>query len=296
MNRDKLEKIGMKKTVVAAGLMIAASTMLFQGFTETVTGAEFGKTSNVPANDAAFFAVSSPATPNRVPEGYVKENYTVRDIVSEYDLSQPPTGTDLSKEAAAEVGAQALWNLFGVNLEGQTIEMGYQPANEIVPRARWYADVLIDGERRYTFSVDSVTGELLTIGVARVLDVNVSVSFDPALGKDPGEFVALAKQLAEKYGVVHGAVQSAQYAGQGYSNNDPTISVEISGENGEVALMTFSRYDRSLLGISYPPEYKSVRDYGEKLLQRVRKKIQEQEMPDSGDDKAAPVLRGIDLD
>lgn len=316
MKRGKQGKFGLKKTIVAAGVMIAASTLLFQGMTEAVTGAEFRKTGTVPANDAAYSAVSSrvplgassqvasqassrtssPEATNPAPESYVKGNYTVGDVDLEDGLNRSPSGNEISKEAAAEVGARALWRLFGVNLEGQHIEMGYQPANEVVPRARWYADVLLDGERRYSFSVDSVTGELLTIAVDRVLEADVSVDFDPALDKDPGAFVELAAQLAEKYGVVHGAVSSAQYAGQGYSNNDPTISVEIFGENGEVALMTFSRYDQALRGISYHPEYKAVRDYSEKLLQRFREKASELEKQASEDGKATPQLKAIELD
>lgn len=84
---------------------------------------------------------------------------------------------------------------------------------------------------------------------SRTLNEKVSVGFDAALAKNPQEYVALAKKLAEEYNVVHGAVKSVEYNGQGYSDNDPSISVDITGENGEIALMDFSRYDIALLGI-----------------------------------------------
>ena len=35
----------------------------------------------------------------------------------------------MTKEDAAEIGAQALWEIFDLNLEGQVIEMGYQQAS-----------------------------------------------------------------------------------------------------------------------------------------------------------------------
>ena len=72
----------------------------------------------------------------------------------------------MTKEDAAEIGAQALWEVFDVNLEGQVIEMGYQQATDSLPRSTWYADVMINGKRSYYFSVDSVTGELFNLGHA----------------------------------------------------------------------------------------------------------------------------------
>ncbi|ACL75283.1 hypothetical protein [Ruminiclostridium cellulolyticum] len=37
---------------------------------------------------------------------------------------------------------------------------------------------------------------------------------------------------------------------------DPEISFEIHGKNGEVALMTISRYDQVLKGVAYNGQYK----------------------------------------
>ena len=70
----------------------------------------------------------------------------------------------MTKEDAAEIGAQALWEIFDLNLEGQVIEMGYQQASEGYSRSIWTAEVLINDEKSYYFSVDSVTGELFSIG------------------------------------------------------------------------------------------------------------------------------------
>ena len=34
-----------------------------------------------------------------------------------------------------------------------------------------------------------------------------------------------------------------------YSGNDPTITVDVIGENGEIVNMSFSRYDQMFLGL-----------------------------------------------
>ncbi len=252
------------KTILAAAAVIGAGTLLFQGFVQATMAAEFKKTNTIPTSYANAPAGSSQVPKNSLPNGYKKANYTVGAIDLEYYRNSTPTGKDMSKEEAAEIGAQALWEMFQLNLEGQKIEIGYQKATENLPRSSWYADVLIDGRRSYTFSVDSVTGELFTIARERTLKDKVSVAFDSALDKNPQEYAALAKKLAEKYNVVHSAVKSVEYNGQGYSNNDPTISLDITGENGEMALMTFSRYDKALLGISYNTEYRYALESAEK--------------------------------
>lgn len=41
-----------------------------------------------------------------------------------YYKNQTPASKDMSKGDAAEIGAQALWSVYGLNLEGQVIEMG----------------------------------------------------------------------------------------------------------------------------------------------------------------------------
>lgn len=65
-------------------------------------------------------------------------------------------------------------------------------------------------------------------------------------------------------------MKSVEYNGQGYANNDPTISIDITGENGEIALMSFSRYDKALLGISYNTEYKSSLEFHEQAQEKTK--------------------------
>ena len=56
----------------------------------------------------------------------------------------------------------------------------------------------------------------------------------------------LAKEFAEK-NLVGGAVKECVYNCQGYSSNDPTITIDVYGVSGERASITFSRYDRAVL-------------------------------------------------
>jgi len=266
MKRNTLERKNLKKTILAATMVVGASTLLFQGSTQAMTAMEFKKTNTIPTSYVNYTTGSSQTVENTLLKGYKKANYKVGAIDLEYYRNQAPTSKDMAKEEAAEIGAQALWQVFGVSLEGQVIEMGYQQPTESLPRSSWYADVIINGKHSYSFTMDSVTGELFNIDRVRTLDKKVSVAFDAALDKNPQEYVALAKKLAEKYNVVHSPIKSVAYNGQGYGSNDPTISVDITGENGEIALMTFSRYDKALLGIGYNGSYKPAMEAHQKLL------------------------------
>ncbi|MFC5590725.1 hypothetical protein ACFPRA_17615 [Sporosarcina soli] len=292
------ERNGVKKTILTATVVIGASTLLSMGILQGATAAEFNKTKTIPTSYTSYVGDGSQTVQNSLPEGYKPANYTIGAIDLDYYRNQTPMSKDMDKEDAAEIGAQAIWRVFDANLEGQVVEMGYQQATDSQPRSTWYAEVLINGERSYYFSVDSVTGELFSVGRwDRTLEVNVSVAFDPALDKNPQEFVTLAKELAEKHNVVHGAVKLVEYNGQGYSNNDPTISVDITGENGEIALMTFSRYDKELLGISYSASYKPYLEHHEKYLKELQEKVKELEKsaPPVGENDV-PILRTIELD
>lgn len=270
MKTNKLEGNHVKKSVLAAAMIIGTSTMMFQGFTHVAAAVEYNKTNTIPTSYVSYMEQSSNTSESSLPEGYKKANYTVKDIELAYYKNQTPTSKDMAKEDAAEIGAQALWNVYGLSLEGQVVEMGYQSATESFPRSSWYADVLINGERSYCFKVDSVTGELFSVCHSRTLDKNVSVAYDAALAKNPQEYAALAKETAEKLNVVHGAVAEVEYNCQGYSNNDPHITFVIKGENGELASMTFSRYDKALLGLSYNAGYKYTVEYIKQLEQRAQ--------------------------
>ncbi|MGE7545234.1 hypothetical protein [Sporosarcina newyorkensis] len=297
MKTKSIERKGVKKTVLMTTMVIGTSTLLSMGILQAATATEFKKTNTIPTNYANLVEDASQIVQNSFPEGYEQANYTIETIDLEYYRNQTPTGKDMSREETAEIGAQALWEVFDVNLEGQVIEMGYQQAVEGLPRSTWNADIWVGDDHSYHFSVDSVTGELFSIDSSRIVNSDTSIAFDAALDKNPQEFIMVARELAEQFNVVHGAVKSVEYNGQGYSDNDPTISFDIMGENGEVALMTLSRYDKELLGINYSASYKYTLEYNEELQKNLQKKVKEGEkFAPSIDENDTSTLKSIDLD
>lgn len=262
MKKNKLEERHLKKTVIAAALILGASTLISQGFIQVASASEYNKTEIIPTNYADSTNVTTQTT---VPDGYTKANYTVGSIDLEYYKDKVPTQKDLTKEEAAELSAQYLWQIYGANLEGQTIEMGYDTASDTRPRPEWTADVFMknqdyhDGYRikLYEVVIDSVTGEISGINMDRELKEKVEAGPDSSIDED--EFKAVAKQYAQKYNIVHSDIESIICTGQGASfptneigtYGDPDISFEFHGTNGEVAGITISRYDKILKGISF---------------------------------------------
>lgn len=270
MKKTNSQRKHFKKSILVAAMIIGANTMMFQGFTQAAAATEYNRTNIIPTSYANCTSVSSQTVQNSLPEGYKKANYTVGTIALPYYKNQTPTEKDMTKEAAAELAAQYLWQVYGANLEGQTIEMGYDAPTDNTPRPMWIANVEMKGQGYhdgyrvdgYGVWIDSVTGELYSIGLNRTLKEKVPAGPDRSL--DEREYEAEAKKLAEKYNIVHSPVQSIHCTGQGASfptntigtYGDPDISFEIRGENGEVALITISRYDKVLCGVMYNGQYK----------------------------------------
>ncbi len=275
MKRKLLGGSTLKKSVLTAAALIGASTLLFQGFAQAATRAEYSKINTVPTNYVSSIKEASENTEKSLLKGYKKGNYKVSANELEYYQKASPTSKDIKKEAAAEICAQAIWEIFEVSLDGQEIKTGYAPATEGLPRSNWNCDVYVGGKLAYYVCLDSVTGDLLAVGKERTLKEEVSVAFDKKLDKNPKEYLDLARKTAEQLDVVHGKVKSVEYVGQGYNNNDPTISTEIIGENGEIALMSFSRYDKSILGINYSNLYKPSMEHAKKVEEEQRKKLEE---------------------
>jgi len=294
----RLEEKLLKRTVLAAVTIIGTGTILFQGLTQAVVAAEYNKTNTIPTSyvnvDVSF--------QKELPEGYKKSNYAVKLNDLPYYENNTPTEKDMTKEDAAELAAQYLWQVYGANLEGQTIVMGYTNTTSDNPsRPMWVAEIeiksqdyhdgyLVDG---YGAWIDSVTGELLHIYINRTLEEKIEVGSITTPDEDPGKYESTAKKLAEKYNVVHGEIESIKYVGQGCTTTnppgiygDPNISFEIHGKNGEIAHMSFSRYDEVLLGITYNGQYKYT------LLRAEDHRQKAQEARDRSAQRAADAASG----
>lgn len=296
MKTNKTKGNHLRKPIMAAALIVGASTLIFQGFTQVAVAAVYDKTDVIPTS---YANCSTATSQNAIPEGYTKANYTVGSIDLEYYQNKAPDKKDLTKEEAAELAAQYIWEIYGVSLEGQTIEMGYDSDTDIIPRTRWVADVKMknqdyhDGYRvkSYEVTVDSVTGEKLGICMERMLKANVKAGPDYSI--DENTFKAAAKELAVKYNIVGGGIASINCTGQGatFPTNvigtygDPDISFEFHGTNGEVASMTISRYDKLLKGITFNGQYKYD-------LLWIEKNDKEMQADTAADQKAATTTSG----
>ena len=240
------------KLTAATLVIIATGTIIFNAATETAMAAKTGQTQTVPTS----YQVSDSATVS-LPEPETKEESSgkVNYHVSMDSLNTgTPTDMDMTMEEAAEVGTGYLRNIFGLDLDGAYVYMIYNPGTATFPRAFWSGDVLFEEEQtpestRWTYLIDAVTGELFNIGYGRQLDVSVPLGYDAALEKDYSVYAELAKKKAEEWKLIDSPIDRVEYNCQGYSGNDPTITVDVIGENGEIVNMSFSRYDQLFLGL-----------------------------------------------
>ncbi|WP_070042260.1 hypothetical protein [Robinsoniella peoriensis] len=253
---------------------------------ETAEAKEGTESKGAKKVDAAIEAEEEIQEADAVINGEVQENKYVKGtykVVSDpLTKDSIPTEKDLKQDAAAETGAKMLWELYGLKMNGATIYMSYNAGTETFPRAFWSGDVRLGDTRSpedtcYSFMIDAVTGERFNAGFSRTLDKKVSLDFDQKLMDNPGEYTQLAKELAEKLDIVNGKAASSEYGCQGYSNNDPDITIEVTGINGERALLSFSRYDQKFKGVIYdaslkisePAEKASALKASEKALETL---------------------------
>lgn len=231
--------------------IIGAGTLFFHMATWTVMASGFGKAESVPTS------YQVPTDSAVMPPETKKENETRADFLIKLSSQNTgePTETDLTMEEAANAGEQYLKDIFEVDLNGASMYMTYNSGTEKFQRAVWTGEVS-DQEMqktrsvKWTYMIDAVTGELLSIGQSRQLDVNLPLTPDITLEGDYGVYAGLAQEYTEKCGLLNSPVDRVEYNYQGYTGNDPDITVDVIGENGESVSMTFSRYDQTLLGIT----------------------------------------------
>lgn len=287
------------KIIAGAFAAIGVCAFLFGGLSDAVMAAELGKTAAVPTSyllkeeiseakptisEDVTVSTETLETPaikelqEKKADNYVKGNYKV--VSDPLTKDSTPTEKDLTQDAAAEIGARMLWELFGLKMKGATIYMSYNSGTETFPRAFWSGDVRLGNTRLpedtcYTFIIDAVTGERFNAGYARTLEKEVSLDFDKKLMDNPGEYTELARKLAEELDIVDGKAASSEYGCQGYSNNDPDITIEVTGTNGDRALLSFSRYDQQFKGIIYDASLKISEPAEKASAMKASEKAQE---------------------
>lgn len=165
-----------------------------------------------------------------------------------------PTSIDLTMEEAAALGMKYLQDIMGFDEEGVNVYMSYNSGTETFPRAFWDGDVrfgeeVLTDDDTWNFFIDAVTGELFMLSCTETLDVDVPLGYDSSLENNYGVYADAAKALAERCNLVGGPVREVKYGSQGYGSNNPDITMEVYGENGQMALLSFSRYNQRFLGL-----------------------------------------------
>ena len=266
MRKDK--KQGNRKSrnfLAVAAAVLAVSGIgagLFSMMAEASVQAGLSEVEKIPTNYHVPAEVSVP----EIPEEAAEVNYHV--CMSEMNTEEP-TAIDLSMEEAAALGVKYLEEIMDFDAEGADVYMIYNSGTITFPRAFWSGDVrfgeqVLTDDDVWCFFIDAVTGELFNIGCTETLDVDVPLGYDTSLETNYGIYAEAARALAERCNLMDGPVVSVEYGSQGYGSNNPDISVEVNGENGKKAIVTFSRYNQRLLGIitnsSYEITEKAMED------------------------------------
>lgn len=247
------------KIFLVSTLIIATTSMIFKGVTQIVMATKISKSESI----ATTYLSSSNLKSSNIEtqKNYIKPNYKLVDVGK-------PTNSDITYEEAAEIGAKNLNSVFGLDMSDKVIEMAYYP-EEYGKKARWAGSVCIDGKssevyikpvESYSFSVYSSSGELCTLSHTRVLETKFDFEVDKELEQNSEEYKNLAKELSIKLGIIQGAVKTAEYYNQGGTlYGELEVSIKVTGENS--AILTFSRYDKELIGICYNTRVKEIEAY-----------------------------------
>lgn len=260
------KKKEMKKIVLGSVMAVAATTMIFNGASQTVKAFEIGKTQVV---ETSYNMLANGTTNGHVPVDYEKRDYEVKLVGKDQ-----PSVNDMKKEEAAELASQKLWEVFRVDLSGQALEMSYMPASKVQQRATWEASVKIHDNLSYDFIVDAVTGESHWIGKSVYHKKDIPVGFDKNLLENHEEYQEIVKALVEEHQLLLNKVTAVDYISQGYDTNEidnknPNITFEVTSENGEKVQLTISTYNKELLSVGYDRWLKETERFERQLNEEL---------------------------
>lgn len=242
-------------------LKVAAAALLVSGIGAGVFGMaasasaekQLDSVEKIPTSYQVPAVFSGPEVPSV--SAAEKTSATLRYQVAESSLNTgTPTETDLSMEEAAALGMKYLEDIMGFDKEGANVYMSYNSGTETFPRAFWDGGVRFGEEVKtdddtWHFFIDAVTGELFMLSCSETLEVDVPLGYDASLENNCGVYAEAAKEIAERCDLVGGPVADVKYGSQGYGSNNPDITMEVYGENGQIALLSFSRYNQRFLGL-----------------------------------------------
>lgn len=233
---------GKTKPALLAACLIGACAVAFNTMAGAAAAGELGKTRTVPTEYAAV----KTAAPLPGDGLYQKPAFSVH-----VDSARQPDANAIRAQEAADIGARMIYYAYNVDMDGAVFAMEYVPVDENIRRAYWQGTFEAADGAEYYFNVDAITGEEFAALRARTLKESADLGFDRGLEENPDAYLALARQYAERFHLVGDAVESVTYAGQGYTNNDPTIDIDVLGADGLKGRLSFSRHDQALLTVEF---------------------------------------------
>ena len=149
------------KAAIASVISIALLSAAFVGANRLAFAAAIGQQNGIPPITATTVVFSRL---DAVPEGYPFPQFYVNHFESvDLHLKSPNA---LTAEQAAEVGSRYLWEMFGLDISGQVVNMRFAvfPSST---RTHWNGAIWVpDGgitRHIFQFTVDAVTGERISI-------------------------------------------------------------------------------------------------------------------------------------
>lgn len=189
----------------------------------------------------------------QIPDGYIKTNYKVN-FIEKSEKSEKPSASELSLEDATEIMAQEIFRFSKEDLSNQTLTMIYDPASTMhtFEKNKGYKDYELLASwdcslKLSTYiinvSIDSSTGELLTIGMHYLSKSNVpyyedeefmSNDIDPAITKamdsadknfksNKAQILEKVKKLISQAGYLSDSIKSIEYTGVYYEGNSNLV-------------------------------------------------------------------------
>lgn len=273
------KKKSILRTVAAGTMAISLCSTIFIGNNNTAMAMALDREESIPI----VYNIST--TSINMAKNYVKSNYKVL----ENKIMSSENTSALTSNQAAEVGAQYLWDMFQVDLEGKTIYMSYF-IDHSVAKAYWKGDIIETGidileePPSYSFVIEAISGKRVSISKP-FEEKETTVPFNPTKLAEEyrgncDEYLNLAKQIIEKHsGTKAIAAEFKDVAafidgssiniGKTSSNGDDdvrayeifvvVIVTDEEGQQAEIAISTDSKNIQSVITIN--PDRKNDNNY-----------------------------------
>ena len=274
-------------TALSIGIMsatfIGINSMAFAASANAVTSMSPVMASAAVTNTATNVSATQTTTPETTAqsESFQEPNITV--VLPSAAFTRTPGANAMSHEEAAMLGAQYIWDMFGICIDGKTVTMNYQafPSNI---RTYWNGSIgrafvetpmecgdvfhsIVDDKEVITFTLDSITGERIDIDrfnfgtppPTTEWGMRIATEEELRAPTPLDGYIQIAKEHAARH-FIHADVVSAEFTrigrpGTRFDENGYLIAIsrglvfDVTDSTGRVAEVTFCETTHELLGI-----------------------------------------------